>query len=250
MTEQDLKNAIDLNRLPQHVAVIMDGNGRWAKNHGKARVFGHKNGVQSVRHVSEASAELGIKYLTLYAFSTENWNRPKLEVEALMLLLVETINKEIATLNRNNISLGAIGDLSGLPSASYKALYKGIQDTAHNTGMRLNLALNYSGREEITAAFRKMAKEVKDGHLIPELIDDQLISQYMYTKDIPDPELLIRTSGEYRVSNFLLWQSAYTEFYFTPTLWPDFDKSEFYNAIIDYQKRERRFGKTSEQITQ
>lgn len=249
MTESSLKESIDINNLPVHVAVIMDGNGRWAKEHGKARVFGHKNGVQSVRQVTEAAAEIGIKYLTLFAFSTENWNRPKMEVEALMLLLVDTINKEVNTLNKNNISLGAIGNLEGLPAASLRALEKGIATTRENSRMRLTLALNYGGREEIAMAMRKMAAAVNAGILEPDAINETTISQFLYTSEIPDPELLIRTSGEHRVSNFLLWQSAYTEFYFTPVMWPDFSKEEFYRAIVDYQHRERRFGKTSEQIS-
>ena len=248
MSASDLLNSIDKSRLPQHVAVIMDGNGRWAKQHGKARVFGHTNGVNSVRQVSEAAAELGIKYLTLYAFSTENWNRPKFEVEALMLLLVDTINKEIATMMKNNISLKAIGNLDGLPSASRKALEKGIEETSNNTGLSMVLALNYSGREEITTMVKKIAIAVKEENLQLSEINDNLISTSLYTHDIPDPELLIRTSGEHRVSNFLLWQMAYTEFYFTPVMWPDFGKEQFYLAINDYQNRERRFGKTSEQV--
>jgi len=248
MSAIDLINSIDKNKLPQHVAVIMDGNGRWAKQHGKARVFGHTNGVHSVRQVSEAAAELGIKFLTLYAFSTENWNRPKLEVEALMLLLVDTINKEVATMKKNNISLRAIGNLDGLPAASRKALLKGIEETKENTGLRMVLALNYSGREEISQMVRRIAEQAKnDGFNLSE-ISDKMIADHLYTKDIPDPELLIRTSGEHRVSNFLLWQMAYTEFYFTPVMWPDFDKEQFYMAILDYQNRERRFGKTSEQV--
>ncbi|MBK9395792.1 MAG: isoprenyl transferase [Saprospiraceae bacterium] len=248
MSASDLLNSIDKSRLPQHVAVIMDGNGRWAKQHGKARVFGHTNGVNSVRQVSEAADELGIKYLTLYAFSTENWNRPKFEVEALMLLLVDTINKEIATMMKNNISLKAIGNLDGLPSASRKALEKGIEETSNNTGLSMVLALNYSGREEITTMVKKIAIAVKEEKLQLSEINDNLISTSLYTHDIPDPELLIRTSGEHRVSNFLLWQMAYTEFYFTPVMWPDFGKEQFYLAINDYQNRERRFGKTSEQV--
>lgn len=248
MSTSDLLNSIDKSRLPQHVAIIMDGNGRWAKQHGKARVFGHTNGVNSVRQVSEAAAELGIKYLTLYAFSTENWNRPKFEVEALMLLLVDTINKEIATMMKNNISLKAIGNLDGLPSASRKALEKGIEETSNNTGLSMVLALNYSGREEITTMVKKIAIAVKEEKLQLSEINDNLISTSLYTHDIPDPELLIRTSGEHRVSNFLLWQMAYTEFYFTPVMWPDFGKEQFYLAINDYQNRERRFGKTSEQV--
>ncbi len=248
MSENDLFNSIDKDKLPIHVAVIMDGNGRWAKQHGKARVFGHTNGVNSVRQVSEAAAELGIKFLTLYAFSTENWNRPKFEVEALMLLLVDTINTEINTLQKNNISLRAIGNLDGLPAASRKALEKGIDETKGNTGLKMILALNYSGREEITHMVKKLAASVQNKECIIEDINDRLITSALYTYDIPDPELLIRTSGEHRISNFLLWQMAYTEFYFTPVLWPDFNKVEFYMAIKDFQNRERRFGLTSEQV--
>lgn len=248
MTEQDLFDSIDKAKLPQHVAVIMDGNGRWAKQHGKARVFGHTNGVNSVRQVSEGAAELGIKYLTLYAFSTENWNRPKFEVEALMLLLVDTINTEITTLKKNNISLRAIGNLDGLPAVSRKALEKGIAETKDNTGLKMVLALNYSGREEIAQMVRKLAVAVQNKEHSVEDINDKLITSSLYTHDIPDPELLIRTSGEHRISNFLLWQMAYTEFYFTPVLWPDFNKTEFYKAVKDYQNRERRFGRTSEQV--
>lgn len=248
MSASDLLNSIDKSRLPQHVAVIMDGNGRWAKQHGKARVFGHTNGVNSVRQVSEAAAELGIQYLTLYAFSTENWNRPKLEVEALMLLLVDTINKEVATMKKNNISLRAIGNLAGLPGASRKALLKGIEETKNNTGLKMVLALNYSGREEIVQMVKKIADSVAKGTISADKINDESVAAHLYTNQIPDPELLIRTSGEHRVSNFLLWQMAYTEFYFTPVMWPDFDKEQFYLAINDYQNRERRFGKTSEQI--
>lgn len=240
---------IDTSNLPQHIAIIMDGNGRWAKQHDKPRVFGHKNGVNSVRAVSEAAAKLGIKYLTLYAFSTENWNRPKYEIEALMLLLVETINNEINTLNKNNIKLKAIGNLEGLPAASYKALIRGIENTSSNTGLSMVLALNYSGREELTQATKKIATLVKSGALNIEDINTKTIDDHLFTHGIPDPELLIRTSGENRVSNFLLWQSAYTEFYFTPVMWPEFREDHFYRAIIDYQQRERRFGKTSEQLT-
>lgn len=243
-----MKEKIVLDKLPVHVAVIMDGNGRWAKEHGKRRVFGHKNGVKAVREVTEAAAELGIKYLTLYAFSTENWGRPKLEINALMSLLVETLRNEISTLNKNNIQLRAIGDLSGLPSSTYKALLEGIEKTKDNDRMVLTLALNYSSRWEIGNAAKSMAEAVQRGDLNPSEIDSKKFEAYLSTNDLPDPELLIRTSGEFRISNFLLYQLAYTELYFTEVFWPDFLKDEFYKAICDFQKRERRFGKISEQI--
>lgn len=243
-----LKQQIDFNRLPSHIAVIMDGNGRWAKTHGKPRVFGHKNGVDAVREVTEICAEIGVKYLTLYAFSTENWSRPVSEVGALMGLLVEAVRNELKTLNKNNIRLQAIGDLSKLPAASRKALLEGIESTKNNTRMTLVLALNYSSRWEIVQASRHIAEDVKSGQLDPAAIDEHLFSSYLSTKDIPDPELLIRTSGEQRISNYLLWQIAYAELYFTEVFWPDFKKSNLLEAVIDYQKRERRFGKTSEQL--
>ena len=245
----DLKSNIDLNKLPKHIAIIMDGNGRWAKKHGKPRVFGHQNGVKSVREVTEASAELGIEYLTLYAFSTENWSRPVLEVNALMGLLVETIRKELKTLNDNNIRLQAIGDLNKLPEKSHKALLEGIENTKNNTRMTLVLALNYSSKWELTQAAKGMIADVKEGNLDENAIDDSTISGYLATKDFPDPELLIRTSGEKRISNFLLWQIAYSELYFTDLFWPEFRKDDLYKAIINYQNRERRFGKISEQLS-
>jgi undecaprenyl diphosphate synthase len=244
----DLKQLIDTDRLPQHIAIIMDGNGRWAKQHGQPRVFGHHNGVKSVRETTEAAAEIGIKYLTLYAFSTENWGRPKYEVDALMTLLVDTLHKEIATLNKNNIRLQAIGDLSKLPSSTYRALLDGIANTSTNTRMTLVLALNYSAKWEILEATRQMAALVKDGKLELDQIDVATIANALSTRGIPDPELLIRTSGENRLSNFLLWQLAYAEFHFTPTMWPDFRKDHLFQAIIDFQNRERRFGKISEQV--
>ncbi len=243
-----MKEKIVLDKLPVHVAVIMDGNGRWAKEHGKRRVFGHKNGVKAVREVTEAAAELGIKYLTLYAFSTENWGRPKFEINALMSLLVETLRNEISTLNKNNIQLRAIGDLSGLPSSTHKALLEGIENTKNNDRMVLTLALNYSSRWEIGNAAKLMAMDVQEGALKPAEIDSKKFESYLSTNDMPDPELLIRTSGEFRISNFLLYQLAYTELYFTEVFWPDFLKEEFYKAICDFQRRERRFGKISEQI--
>lgn len=245
---EEIKAKIDLDKLPQHVAVIMDGNGRWAKQHGKPRIFGHKNGVQSVREISEAAAEIGVSYLTLYAFSTENWSRPATEVSALMHLLVETVKRELRTLNDNAIRLNAIGDLEKLPPKTHKALMDGIASTQHNDRMTLTLALNYSSRWEITRAMRLIASKIKTGELDTEDISDQLIHTHLTTHDMPDPELLIRTSGEHRVSNYLLWQLAYTEFYFSDVFWPAFRKQHFYQALLDYQMRERRFGKTSEQL--
>ena len=226
----------------------MDGNGRWAKQQNQPRVFGHKNGVRAVREVSEAAAELGVNYLTLYAFSTENWNRPALEVSALMGLLVETIRKEVSTLMENNIRLNAVGDLSKLPKRTYAALREGMKITSDNDRMTLTLALNYSSRWEITRAAQLIATEVQQGKLTPEDITDQSFSRYLATSDMPDPELLIRTSGELRISNYLLWQIAYSELYFTDKFWPDFRKPDLYDAILDYQNRERRFGKISEQL--
>ncbi len=243
-----LKEKIDISRLPNHVAVIMDGNGRWAQQQGKVRVFGHQSGVNAVRETSEAAAELGVKFLTLYAFSTENWNRPKEEVDALMQLLVHTINAETETLNKNDIRLATIGDTDSLPEACRKELEEAIANTSQNKRMTLILALSYSSRWEIVEATKKIALQVAEGKLDAKNIDAELISKQLNTAAFPDPELLIRTSGEHRVSNFLLWQIAYSEFYFTETLWPDFDKEEFYKAILDYQGRERRFGKTSAQL--
>jgi undecaprenyl diphosphate synthase len=245
----DLKPAIIPEKLPRHIAVIMDGNGRWAKQHGKPRVFGHRNGVVAVRETTEAAAELGIQYLTLYAFSTENWNRPKTEVGALMRLLVEMLHKEVKTLNKNNIRLKAIGDWSQLPEPTYRALQEGIEATRNNTHMTLTLALNYSARWELTQAARTLAERAQAGELRPDAIDEQTVASALSTHDMPDPELLIRTSGEHRISNFLLWQIAYAELYFTPVLWPDFRKQHLYEAILDFQNRERRFGKISEQLT-
>lgn len=244
----NLKDKINIEKLPIHVAVIMDGNGRWAKKQGKNRTFGHQHGVKAVRETAEAAAELGIKYLTLYAFSTENWNRPKYEVEVLMKLLVKTIDKETKTLNKNNIRLNAIGDLNSLPPASYKQLMKSIDDTAGNTRMTLTLALSYSSRWEIVDAVKKIVEKIKTNDISAESINQELFSSFLNTNNLPDPELLIRTSGENRISNFLLWQIAYAELYFTDTLWPDFGKEDLYKALIDFQGRERRFGKTSEQI--
>ena len=232
----------------KNIAIIMDGNGRWAKKHGKARVFGHKNGVKSVRSVTEGAAKLGVKYLTLYAFSTENWNRPKAEVTALMQLLVTTIAKETKTLNKNNIQLQAIGDLESLPGNCNKELQEAIKSTSKNDGMTLVLALSYSSKWEILMACKAMLNDVKQGALEVESISETTFKNYLCTKDIPDPDLLIRTSGEHRISNFLLWQLAYSELFFTETLWPDFREENLIEAIEDFNRRERRFGKTSEQL--
>lgn len=241
---------IDKDKLPEHIAIIMDGNGRWAKKKGRQRIFGHQNGVKAVRETAEAAAEIGIKYLTLYAFSTENWKRPQKEVDALMHLLVKTINKETKTLNKNNIRLLAIGDLKSLKKNCYNELMEAIDNTANNTRMNLVLALSYSARWEIINAIKNIAQDVKNNNIQIEDINQNLFTSFLTTSKIPDPELLIRTSGEARISNFLLWQIAYTEFYFTPTLWPDFRKEDLYQAIIDFQNRERRFGKISEQLNQ
>jgi undecaprenyl diphosphate synthase len=242
------KEHIDFNNLPQHVAVIMDGNGRWAKKKGALRIFGHRNAVQSVRDVTEGCGELGIKYLTLYAFSTENWNRPKEEVDGLMELLVNTLKQEIKTLTENQVKLKTIGNTSFLPPECQKNLEWAVDQTKDNSGLTLILALSYSGRWEIVEAVKAIANKVKDGSIDPSAINDQVFENYLQTSGIPDPELLIRTSGELRVSNFLLWQIAYTEMFITPTLWPDFRKENLYEAIWSYQQRERRFGKTSEQL--
>ncbi|MFZ4581435.1 MAG: isoprenyl transferase [Paludibacter sp.] len=239
------KDKIDKNRLPNHIAIIMDGNGRWAKERGYDRIFGHQNGVVSVREVTEAAAETGIGYLTLYAFSTENWGRPQEEVNALMELLIDTIEKETPTLNKNNVRLLAIGDLSRLPVNASKKLQSCIDQTSSNTGLSLVLALSYSSRWEIKDAICKIGAEMAKGNLKPEDITDELVAANLTTRNIPDPDLLIRTSGETRISNFLLWQIAYTELYFTPTHWPDFRKENFFEAICDFQKRDRRFGKTN-----
>lgn len=239
---------INKSTLPLHVAVIMDGNGRWAKKKGNQRIFGHKNGVNAVRETVEAAAELGVKYLTLYAFSTENWNRPQAEVNALMQLLVSTLNSEVTTLNKNNVKLQTIGDTDSLPSRVSQQLHETIHLTSSNTGLCLVLALSYSGRWEICRALKNIIKDVDSSLISLNSVNENAISNYLQTSFMPDPELLIRTSGEYRISNFLLWQSAYTELYFTDTLWPDFRKDDFFKAIINYQSRERRFGKISEQL--
>lgn len=244
----ELLKQIDKDNLPEHIAVIMDGNGRWAKKKMMPRVFGHRSGVKAVRETTEAAAEIGIKYLTLYAFSTENWNRPKTEVSALMGLLVDTIYKEIKTLNKNNIRLKAIGDIKQLPEKSYKALLDGIEQTKDNDHMVLILALNYSARWEIVEATKSIAAKAKKGDLELDDIDQDVFKAHLNTSNFPDPELLIRTSGEQRISNYLLWQIAYTELYFTDVFWPDFRKKHLCKAILDFQQRERRFGKTSEQL--
>lgn len=243
-----LKDSIIKERLPKHIAVIMDGNGRWAKQQGNARLFGHKNAIKAVRNVCEGCAELGVGYLTLYAFSTENWNRPKVEVLGLMDLLVSTINSETDTLIKNNIRLNVIGRISDLPDKVLTNLDEAIDRTKNNTGLTLTLALSYSSKVEIIDAVKDIAADVKKGNLDINNINESLFAQKLNTHGMPDPDLLIRTSGELRISNFLLWQIAYSELYFTPTFWPDFDKEELYKAIVDYQQRERRFGLTSEQL--
>jgi undecaprenyl diphosphate synthase len=244
-----LRVLIDENRIPQHIAIIMDGNGRWAQEQGQDRLFGHFHGVASVRDIVEGSAELGVKYLTLYAFSTENWDRPKEEVAGLMGLLVETIRKEVPILNKNNIRMHVIGELSMLPDHARQALQEALDMTAANTGLNLIMALSYSSRWELVNAVKKIALDVQGGLLDPESISQDTVQQYLATSAFPDPELMIRTSGEYRISNFLLYQLAYAELYFTQTRWPDFRKENLYEAILDFQKRERRFGKTSQQVS-
>jgi undecaprenyl diphosphate synthase len=248
MDIKELTAHINPDNVPRHIAIIMDGNGRWAKQKGMPRVLGHRSGVKSVREVTEAAAQIGVQYLTLYAFSTENWNRPPAEVTALMSLLVETIKGEIRDLNKNGVRLLAIGDLDALPASTRKALLDGIEQTKNNTRISLVLALNYSAKWEILHAARQLATEVAQGRLQPADIDENRFESALSTHGIPDPELLIRTSGETRISNFLLWQIAYAELYFTPVFWPDFGKKELYEAIFNYQRRERRFGMTSEQI--
>lgn len=243
-----LRNVININKLPLHVAIIMDGNGRWAQQRGLERIFGHRQGVIALREVIETAAELGIKYLTLYAFSTENWERPDDEVSALMGIMIQSLNKETDTLMNNNIMLKAIGDVDRLASDVRERLSETIEMTAHGTGLTLVVALSYSSRWEISNAARKISIEVKNGNMAPDDIKEKVFEKYLTTYGVPDPELMIRTSGELRISNFLLWQLAYTELYFTDKLWPDFGKEDFYTAIIDFQKRERRFGKTSEQF--
>ncbi len=243
-----LKEKINSEKLPRHIAIIMDGNGRWAKEKGEDRLFGHYSGVESVRNIVEGCAELGIGNLTLYAFSTENWDRPKDEVTGLMELLVQTIRQEVETLNKNNIRLYVIGNTEMLPASANKELLEACEETKGNTGLNLIMALSYSSRWEINNAVQQIALEIKDGKLDPEKITNEIFERHLCTAGFPDPELMIRTSGEYRISNFLLYQLAYSELYFTDTLWPDFRKENLYEAILDYQNRERRFGKTSEQL--
>ncbi len=242
------KEKLDLKKLPKHIAIIMDGNGRWAKQKGNMRIFGHKSGVNGVREASEACAELGIGYLTLYAFSTENWNRPQIEVNALMELLVTTINSETPTLLKNNIRLSTIGNINDLPLKTRDKLIDAIEKTSNNTGLVLNLALSYSSKSEIIQAVKTIIDKVQLGQISVNDIDETLFENCLYTAGMPNPDLLIRTSGEQRISNFLLWQIAYSELYFTNVLWPDFNRENLYQAIYDYQQRERRFGLTSEQI--
>lgn len=244
----NLKDTINLNNLPKHLAIIMDGNGRWAKQKGMLRAFGHENGTKAVRQTVETCAKLGIENLTLYAFSTENWNRPKLEVDTLMKLLITSLKGELKTLQNNNIRLNSIGNLENLPTGVRKELLDVIDKTKENTRMTLTLALSYGSREEIINAVRKISDKVKNNIISSTDIDESIINQHLYTQNLPDVDLVIRTSGEHRISNFLLWQIAYAEFYFTDVLWPDFRENDLYEAIISYQKRERRFGKTSEQI--
>lgn len=245
---EDFKSKINTNCLPNHIAVIMDGNGRWAQMKGKPRVFGHKNGVASVKEVIEGCREIGVNYLTLYAFSTENWNRPKLEVRTLMALLVSSLKKELNTLVKNNIKLNTIGNIENLPEKAQEELAEVVEKTKNNTSLTLTLALSYGSREEIVNVIRNISKKVVNNQISVEEINENIINNHLYTFSLPDVDLLIRTSGEKRISNFLLWQIAYAELYFTDTLWPDFRKENLFNAIVDYQQRERRFGKTSQQI--
>ena len=245
----NLKDQIEITKLPTHLAIIMDGNGRWARQKGMVRIFGHENGTKSVREIVEASAEIGIKFLTLYAFSTENWKRPKLEVQTLMKLLVTSLKDEIKTLQENNIKLSAIGCLEDLPKKAHKELLEVIEKTKNNTRMTLTLALSYGAREELINVITELTNKVKNNIISIENIDESIINKHLYTRNLPDVDLLIRTSGEQRISNFLLWQCAYAELYFTETLWPDFKKVDLYRALINYQHRERRFGKTSEQLS-
>ena len=243
------KEQINTNNVPKHIAIIMDGNGRWAKQQGEDRIYGHYEGVNSVRSVVKGAGEIGVKYITLYAFSTENWNRPKEEVDALMELLVSTISMETPELHKKNVRVQAIGNIDSLPPSCIDELNESINMTANNTGLTLVLALSYSSKWEIINAVKHIASDAKNNELNIEDITEQHIQKYLCTKDIPDPELMIRTSGENRISNFLLWQLAYAEFYFTETLWPDFREEDLFTAVLNYQNRERRFGKTSEQLT-
>jgi undecaprenyl diphosphate synthase len=248
-TKMNLKESIQNNKLPKHIAVIMDGNGRWAKLKGMMRALGHENGAKAVKEIVEGCTELGIENLTLYAFSTENWNRPKLEVDTLMKLLISSLRKEFKNLNDNNIKLNAIGNLNTLPKKVFKELQESIELTKNNSRMTLTIALSYGSREELLNTVKEISIKVKNNIISPEKIDESIINEHLYTQNLPDVDLLIRTSGEQRISNFLLWQIAYAELYFTSVLWPDFTKQHLYEAIIEYQKRERRFGKTSEQLS-
>jgi undecaprenyl diphosphate synthase len=243
-----MEKEIDKNNLPKHLAIIMDGNGRWAKKQGMLRVFGHEKGTKSVKNTVENCAKIGIEFLTLYAFSTENWNRPKIEVDTLMKLLVSALKKELKSLQKNNIKLNAIGNLDNLPAGVRKELEEVIKKTKENTRMTLTLALSYGARDEIINAIKIISEKVKNNIISVDAIEESIINQHLYTQNMPDVDLVIRTSGEHRISNFLLWQIAYAEFYFTDVLWPDFNEEELYKALLSYQKRERRFGKTSEQI--
>ncbi|MDR2682721.1 MAG: isoprenyl transferase [Dysgonamonadaceae bacterium] len=243
-----MKEQIDLTRLPQHIAIIMDGNGRWARQNGMDRCRGHEEGAVSVRKIVEAVGEIGVRYLTIYAFSTENWRRPQTEIDALMALLVTAIRRETPDLMKNNVRLLAMGDIDRLPPETQAHLLDSLEETGQNTGLTLLLALSYSSRWEITEATRQIARQVRDGNLAIEAIQEETITRHLTTKNIPDPDLLIRTGGEYRISNFLLWQLAYAELYFTPVYWPEFRENNLYEAILDFQKRERRFGKTGEQV--
>ena len=248
--QEILKSKIDPKKVPNHIAIIMDGNGRWAKSQGKDRIFGHQNAINAVTESVEGCAEIGVKFLTLYAFSTENWNRPKPEVTALMELLISTIHQEMETLNKNNIRLQAIGDLKSLPNNCYNELNQAIEETSKNSKMTLVLALSYSAKWEILEAIKNIMVDGKNNQVKPEDVNEDLFRNYLSTKNIPDPELMIRTSGEYRISNFLLWQLAYAELKFLEKFWPDFNREDLFNAVIEFQGRERRFGKISEQLTQ
>jgi undecaprenyl diphosphate synthase len=243
-----MKETLDLTKIPRHIAIIMDGNGRWAKKKGAMRIFGHRHAIQAVKDAIEGADNLGVKYLTLFSFSTENWSRPQEEVKALMELLVKTIIDEISLMMKNNIRLEVIGDIESLPKSAYEKLMEAKKLTASNTGLTVILALSYSGQWEIAQAAKRIAQKVSEGKLKPEEVTQQTLTDHLDTAGIPDPELMIRTSGEYRISNFLLWQLAYTELFFTPVLWPDFRTEHLYAAVEDYQKRERRFGKTGEQV--
>lgn len=248
--QEKIRDIKEKDLIPRHIAIIMDGNGRWAKKRNLPRVAGHKAGVKTVRMVVEECGNLGVEHLTLYTFSTENWKRPRTEVNALMKLLIQTLQKEIADLKNNNVKLTVFGDIQGLPRETAQSMLAGVEETAHCTGLNLNLALNYGGREEIVTAVRKIAEQAAVGEVAPSDVDTDFISGHLYTKDVPDPDLLIRTSGEMRISNFLLWQLAYTEFHITEVYWPDFSREDLYNAIAVFARRERRFGRVSEQLKQ